>query len=244
MTDYNDGKIHGWRDGGDGMTQIAELIARWQTDEGRPFKGSLIDMNAYNGDGSEPPENIGCMCAQGQVLHLVAGWTPKRLNEVNQSEADAATAKLLNISRVHAVLLRLINDRRDGAPAIVLADPGAVLGAEWSRLLDFWWHLDKMTPGQWNAAKSAAKTAAKTAEKSAAEIAAKTAAEKAAGIAAENTAWDATWGAALDATWASSEIQGARILRRDGKSFYFLRMFGFASPEDIPARPADYGVAL
>jgi hypothetical protein len=49
------------------------------------------------------------------------------------------------------------------------------------------------------------------------------------------------WAAALAAAGASWEIQGAEIFRRDGKHFFFLPIFGFASLEDIPARPADYG---
>jgi hypothetical protein len=34
---------------------------------------------------------------------------------------------------------------------------------------------------------------------------------------------------------------GARILRDNGAPFTFLPMFGFASPDDIPARPKTYG---
>lgn len=134
---------------------LTALLARWATDEGKPFKGNLIDWKAYEADSTNP----GCMCAQGQVL-FEAGWTPKRLKDVGQSEADLAVAKLLNISRAHAVLLRRVNDRADGAPAIVLTDPGKVLGDQWSKLLDFWWYLDGMTAGQWDAARVAAGDAA------------------------------------------------------------------------------------
>ena len=99
------------------MNNINELIARWNTDEGKPYKGSLIDMGSYE-DG-----NLSCMCAQGQVLHVVGGWDAKRLSNIQQVDADKETAKLLNISRAHAVLLRNTNDKIDGAPAIVLTDP-------------------------------------------------------------------------------------------------------------------------
>ena len=111
---------------------IKPLIDRWQTDEGKPYKGTLIDMDAYNAD----PSNPGCMCAQGQVLHH-AGWEGHRLIRVPQDEADREVAKLLNISNAHAVLLRIVNDKADGAPAVVLIDPGAVLGGQWSKMLDF-----------------------------------------------------------------------------------------------------------
>ena len=158
---------------------------------------SLIDKSSYE-DG-----NLSCMCAQGQVLHVVGGWSTERLAGAEQEDADKETAKLLNISRAHAVLLRNINDKVDGAPAIVLTDPGAVLGDQWSKLLDFWWHMDTLDAGGWHKVRAA---------------------------------WDAAWD-------ASNEIQGADILKHDGKAFFFLPMFGFASPDDIPARPTDYGVA-
>ena len=178
------------------MTKITDLIDRWNTNEGKPYKGSLIDKRSYE-DG-----NLSCMCAQGQVLHVVGGWSAERLLDAEQADVDKATAKLLNISRAHAILLRNINDSVDGAPAIVLTDPGAVLGDQWSKLLDFWWHMDGLDGYGWR------KVAA---------------------------AGDAAGAAA-------SEIQGAEIFKREGTPFVFLPMFGFASPDDIPARPADYGV--
>ena len=45
---------------------LEDLLARWATDEGKPYKGSLIDYSAYQ----DNPDNIGCMCAQGQALHF------------------------------------------------------------------------------------------------------------------------------------------------------------------------------
>ena len=197
--------------------QITELLARWDTGEGKPYKGSLIDWDAYEANS----DNLGCMCAQGQVLHSIAGWSPEKLRDTKQQEADAATAKLLNISVAHAILLRNVNDSIDGAPSVVLTDPGKVLGSEWGKLLDFWWHLDQMTSEQWAAARAAAWDAAWDAARAA--------------------AWGAARAAAWDAANAASEIQGAHLLLEQGKPFFFLPMFGFASPEDIPARPADYG---
>jgi hypothetical protein len=32
------------------------------------------------------------------------------------------------------------------------------------------------------------------------------------------------------------------MMREKGQPFFFLPIFGFASPDDIPARPANYGV--
>jgi len=228
---------------------INDLIARWNTNEGKPYKGNLINYSTYKlGD-------LSCMCAQGQVLHLVAGWSPEQLRDTQQGKADLATAKLLNISRAHAVLLRHVNDRADGAPSIVLTDPSKVLGDQWSKLLDFWHYMDALDYAGWQkvpAAKAAARVAAGNAAGdaawdaagAAAGAAAKAAARVAAGNAAGNAAWDAAgaavWAAAKAAAW---EIQGASILAAQGRALFFLPMFGFATPDDIPARPANYGEA-
>lgn len=223
-------------------TTIADLITRWDTDEGKPYKGSLIDWDDYERDNS----NIGCMCAQGQVLHLVGGWTAKQLTVVSQSDADKATANLLNISRSHAVLLRLINDKSDGAPSIVLTNPSAVLGDQWSKLLDFWWNLDRRTADHWVAARAAARAAAGAAAAWAVAhvatgIAADAAADAASRAAIGVGAWDTAGAASRAATGAANEIQGMDVLRAEGAPFFFLPVFGFASPDDIPPRPESYG---
>jgi hypothetical protein len=49
------------------------------------------------------------------------------------------------------------------------------------------------------------------------------------------TQWDAAWAAARDAAWAAAEIQGARVLREQGRPFFFLPLFGFADPEAVLA---------
>lgn len=189
-------------------TAIAELIERWNSNEGKPYKGSLIDADTWDGS-SNPP--LSCMCAQGQVLHVVAGWTPERLRNAQQEEADRATAELLGISRAHAVLLRNINDHQDGAPAIVLTNPEQVIGDQAHIVLAFWRHLDRMAAEQWAAAGAAAWAAAGAA------------------------AWDAAEAAAWDAAWATAEIMGARIMRERGQPFFFLPAFGFADPEAVLA---------
>ena len=182
------------------MTALPTALAHWDTPEGRPYMGSLIDEAAYRAK----PENIGCMCAQGQALHLLGGWTAEMLMETGiQRNADLATARLLNISVTHSVLLRQINDSVPGAPSIVLTDPGKVLGDQWSKLLDFWWFCDQLDDASGEAAGAAA------------------------------------WAAARAAAW---EIQATEIFRAAKRPFYFLSMFGIASPDDIPARPDNYGV--
>lgn len=145
------------------MQTLQEIITRWNSNEGKPYKGNLIDWNAYDGDGEEAPANIGCMCAQGQVLHLLAGWSPSKLKDTEQRQADQETAKLLNISVAHAILLRKVNDSVDGAPAIVLTNPEKIIGDQAHIILAFWQHIDRMTAQDWGkyyAAKDAAGDAA------------------------------------------------------------------------------------
>ena len=219
--------------------RITELLARWDSGEGKPYKGSLIDWSAYEAD----PENMGCMCAQGQVLALVAGWEPARLRDGNQYVADGEVAKLLNISRAHAVLLRIINDRVDGAPSIVLTDPSKVLGDKWSKLLDFWWMFHCYEADDWK------KVVAARASASAAAYAAAAASAAAARDAASASAYTASAYAAVAASAASAgdaawEIQGFELLGERGRDVFFLPMFGIKTLDDIPARPDDYGLGI
>jgi hypothetical protein len=205
---------------------VDELLDYWPGNI--PFKGKLISDD-------------GCMCAQGQVLHLIGGMSPDDLRRIQQVEADRKTSELMGISRAHAVLLRRVNDSQPGAPTCVIREPEKVLGGEARRVLAFWRHLDVMTAADWRAivrARAAAGDAARAAAGDAARDAAGDAARNAAGDAARAAAGDAAWNAAGDAAraaaGASNEIQGAAIMRERGQPFYFLPMFGFATPEEIP----------
>lgn len=208
---------------------INELVARWSEPGGIPHKGALISSD-------------GCMCAQGQALHYIGGWDEDRLRNAEQDEADRETAKLLGISTAHAILLRTINDGAEGAPSVVLTDPAEVLGAQADKVLAFWWHLDRMTQAQWDAAWAAWDAAWDAARDAAwAAAGAAGAAEAAARTTAAEAAWaaagaaEAAEAAARGAAWATNEIQGAAIMRERGQPFYFLPLFGFSCPEEIPA---------
>lgn len=212
---------------------VEELLARWPNDI--PFKGDLISDD-------------GCMCAQGQVLHYIGGMTPDDLREMEQSDADRKTAELLGISRAHAVLLRSVNDSMPGAPTCVLTEPEKVLGGQSQRVLAFWRHLDGMTASDWQIT-AAARAAARGAARDAARAAAGAAACDAAGDAARDAAraaeaaacaaawaadaWAVAGAAACAAAGASNEIQGAAVMRERSQPFFFLPMFGFATPEEI-----------
>jgi hypothetical protein len=204
---------------------INTLVERWSKPNQIPFKGSLI---SYQGGTT-------CMCAQGQALHYIGGWNFDRLRNADQAEADKATAKLLGISRAHAVLLRNTNDSKPGAPSIVLTNPELVIGANAPAILAFWRHLDTMTVVQWAAARDAARGAAGAAARDAAGAAAGAAAWDAAGAAARGAAGAAAWGAAGVAAWATAEIMGAEVLRERGKAFFFLPTFGFPTLEAVLA---------
>ena len=54
--------------------ELPPELSHWNTDEGRPYKGKLIDLEAYKKNPS-----IGCMCAQGQVLFKLGGWSVEKL---------------------------------------------------------------------------------------------------------------------------------------------------------------------
>jgi hypothetical protein len=223
---------------------IQEIIARWDSGDGKPYKGSIIDWDAYE----ENPQSMGCMCAQGQILHLEGGWSPERLRDVDQSEADMETARLRNISRAHAVLLRFINDRVDGAPSIVFTDPAKVLGDQWSKVLDFWWWVfHNYSADDWRNV-VAAWRAAGHADRDAAATAALTVATTAATAAAASACATATSGAATAAaaaTWGSAwEIQGHVLMADRGQRPFFLPMFGINSLDDIPPRPDNYGLGV
>jgi len=206
---------------------IETLIAKWAEPDGVPFKGELISAD-------------GCMCAQGQALHYIGGWSPHRLRNVAQAEADRETARLLDISVAHAVLLRRVNDSRPGAPSIVLTDPARVLGDQAETVLAFWRHLDRMTAEQWTAVWAVARDAARADPWAVAGTAAGTAARDAAWAVARAAAWAAAGPAAgAAAGCATNEIQGASVLRERGQPFTFLPMFGFADPEAVLAAEND-----
>jgi hypothetical protein len=210
---------------------IETLVAKWAEPGGIPFKGYLISAD-------------GCMCAQGQALHYVGGWSPERLRKITQSFADQQTARLLGISVAHAILLRLVNDHKPGAPAVVLTDPAQVLGDQAETVLAFWRHLDRMTVWQWDALRTGTPRF-RDPEHEARRAVAHDAAFDAVGCDAAGDAWQAAAArsaiemAGRSPGEATNEIQGARILRERGQPFTFLPMFGFADPEAILAKEAD-----
>jgi hypothetical protein len=187
------------------------------------------------------------MCAQGQALHFLDGMSAENLRELDQSVADKRIAELFGISRAHAVLLRMVNDRQDGAPAIVIRNPELVLGDQAYVVLAFWQHLDRMNGNEWAVVEDAVEYAAV----SAAGYFASNAAEDAGGASARDVAGYAAAsvarGAAMTAVrgparyaagytaWATNEIQGAAAMRAKNQPFFFLPLFGFADPEAVMA---------
>ena len=210
---------------GENNEVVADMLRRWDNGDGKPMKGSLIDYSAYE----ENPGDLGCMCAQGQVLHLVGGMSPKEIKNLEQKEADERSMKELGISRAHAILLRNVNDSVDGAPSIVLTHPEKVLGDEAPAILAFWKYMDSLDSDGWQMVLDK-RAAAGIAAGNAARAAAWNAARAAAGVAA----WDAAGAAA-------GEIQGHKILKKDKKPLLFLSFFGFKSVKAILDWAAENG---
>jgi hypothetical protein len=240
------------------MTDIQDIIKGWQTGELQPCKDILLDCDAYNNGASL----LSCLCAQGQILHLIGGFKPEDFDYIEQEEVDEKVATILNISRAHSVLLRQINDNRGDPCFVVLTNPAEVLGNQWSKLLDFWWMLDNYSKDDWVRVKKAhneAWTATTEEDLIEIQIAIKTAVRIAAGWDAEEAAWDATASAVYDmlpyarheremrkmvkraGALASAEIQSYAQLTQENQKPFFLPMFGINTLDDIPPRPANYG---
>jgi hypothetical protein len=182
------------------------LLEFWKHPRNIPFKGVLISDDSLN-LGEEPTT---CMCAQGQALYMVGGYTEEDLRNIEQEEADKEVAKLLGISVTHSVLLRKINDGQPGAPSDVLTNPEKYLGKNHETVLNFWTFNDSLTEDNWNevarryrALDPAAGYAAWAAATDAALIhrAEHRQAVLAAGDAASATAGYAAWAAARSATY-------------------------------------------
>ncbi len=207
---------------------VEELLDYWPGNI--PFKGSLVSDD-------------GCMCAQGQALHFLDNYSPSDLRNITQETADKRVAELFGISRTHSVLLRIVNDRQDGAPSCVIRNPEQVLGDQAHVVLALWRHLERMTAKDWHATQAAAWAsvearswvAASTAASAAALAAGWGDACAAAWQAARHASWPAAWHAARAAADATNEIQGGAVMRANGLPFFFLPLLGFADPEAVIA---------
>ena len=194
------------------------------------------------------------MYAQGQTLHYVGGSSFARLRKTGQAEADRATANLLDISRAHAILLRIVNDDQPGVPSAALTDPERILGNNALAVLAFWRHLDRMSAGDWaavdaaishiNNCTSAIQAVAAAAHADAADQADQSAAadtaDNATAMACFN-ARQAAWApyACMAASWATNEIQVAEIMAERGQPLFFLRAFGFSTVASVLAAASE-----
>jgi hypothetical protein len=120
------------------------IIDFWNNERNIPFKGKLISEEAP-AEG-QPPTT--CMCAQGQVLHLIGGKTVEEIKSLYQDMADEEVAKLLGISVAHSKLLRIVNDDREGSPQDVLSNPEKYLGPNWETVLRWWLYYESLTYDQ------------------------------------------------------------------------------------------------
>lgn len=123
------------------------------------------------------------------------------------------------------------------------------LGEHADSVLAFWAHLEKMTETDWRKVHSTAASSKDQVESWVPSIsAAREAAIQASSHVAQKSGWKATFDVMFQmlhcppfvafllagiAANAANEIQGASVLRAQGKPFVFLPMFGIAAPEDL-----------
>ncbi len=191
---------------------ISSMVKRWSALSRPLFKNALITPD-------------GCKCAQGDVLSC-AGFSDDDLRLMRQLRADVEVARILGISRKHSVLLRVVNDRTDGAPQVVLTDPEQVLGENASLLLAFWWHLESMNAAAWKVVEAAAQESWASSQGVAWDAAWKVveaAGRTAAGFAAYGVAREVSWDTGRISVRASSEIQGMLVLEKYGRHLTFSR---------------------
>lgn len=126
-------------------TAIETMLKFWEDPRNTPtVKGFFIK--------DDPPKEgepiTACMCAQGQVLHIIGGYSPEALKEIEVHEGEQEVAKLLGISLTHSILIQMVNDRRDDPSPEVLSNPEKFLGENYQKVLDFWVAIDQLTTSQ------------------------------------------------------------------------------------------------
>jgi hypothetical protein len=243
------------------ITTVDELLNYWPGNI--PFKGELVSddgscmcaqgqaLHLLGGMSVADLRNIAQAEADKRVAELmgISRAHAVLLRNVNDGRPGAPSVVIRDPAAVlgdqaHIVLAFWRHlDRMTGAQ---WAAAGAAAGAAaWDAARDAAGDAARAAAraAAWAAARAAARAAAWDAAGDAALAAARDAAGDAAlaaaGAAAGAAAWDAAraaaWDAAGDAARASSEIQGAAIMRAKGQAFYFLPMFGFADPEAVLA---------
>ena len=168
------------------------------------------------------------MCAQGQALYMIGGYTEEDLRNIEQSKADKEVAHLLGISVAHSVLLRKINDGQDGAPSDVLTNPEKYLGPNYETVLNFWTFIGSLTEDNWKEVArryNALDYAARDAAKYAARYAARGAAWYAAGSAADGSAARGAAGSAAEYAAGSAAYYATYELMGDIENPVFVPLF-------------------
>lgn len=118
---------------------VLTLVQTW--DHAHPLQGSLVAIDRYE----QNPADLSCMCAQGQLLYAFGNFDPYQLRDMAAWESDDLLASLMNISLGHAVILRAANDfSLSSNPAVALLNPSAILGQNWSQILDLLWAADHL----------------------------------------------------------------------------------------------------
>jgi hypothetical protein len=117
------------------------IIEFWNDEQNVPSKGQLLNRYVNN-------PGTSCMCAQGQILHIIGGYSVVSLADMLQDTADQKVAQLLDISVSHSRLLRIVNDEKEGPPRDVLTNPQKYLGPRYKTVLQFWHYYDSLSEEQ------------------------------------------------------------------------------------------------
>jgi len=190
------------------------FVNRWSDPELRPkLSGRLIDDN-------------GCKCVEGDVLSE-CGYSDDELRAMDQGVADTETARLIDISKTHAVFLRNVNDSTDGCPQDALDTTNGgierLFGPNAKLVLAFWRYLDAMSPTQWSVARNTARNVVQhTTRDKAWDIAFDTARDVTRDL-AQYAARSVGWGIGRYATF---ELIGLDKI----ESPYFLPILGLTDP--------------
>jgi hypothetical protein len=240
------------------MTVISHeaVIARWEDPSARPlFKGKLIDEDGCCcAQGDILRTFCGWTDEQLRKVNVQAKADAEVAQALGISRFQAVLLRIVNDCQDGCPqdVLR--------APEKVLGDQAHILlalGRHLDRMTPTQWDAawaaardaagaaarDAARDAAMDAARDAAGDAAWAAAGAAARAAAGAAARDAAGAAAGDAAWAAAGAAARAAAGAAAraaagaaaEIQGARVLREQGRPFFFLPLFGFADPEAVLA---------
>lgn len=126
---------------------VNKLIKKWSSPNGLPAKG--YELVRQDGGLSPCAQSEAIMLSKGMGTMDLEAFLKGGMSAIDGSNLDKITAKALNISLIHSILLRRFNDLSSQSPAVVLNEPERVLGNNWAKVLEFWHFIDSIPKDQW-----------------------------------------------------------------------------------------------